>query len=137
MPKYSQLNRPIAVTTPLGPDVLLLTGFRGIEAISDLFRFDLDMQADNDSSVPFEKVLGQSITVMLKIVDGSTRYFNGMVRQFRQKHRDQYFTYYQAEIVPRFWLCTRSLQSRIFQQQRSPPSSRRCCKVRSPTCRFS
>ena len=39
MPKYTQAHRPLAITTPLGKDVLLLTGFRGHEAISQLFNF--------------------------------------------------------------------------------------------------
>ena len=37
MPAYSQSNSPLAVTTPLGEDLLLLIGFRGHEAVSQLF----------------------------------------------------------------------------------------------------
>jgi type VI secretion system secreted protein VgrG len=39
MPTYTQTDRPLIVTTPLGKDVLLLTGFRGHEGISELFSF--------------------------------------------------------------------------------------------------
>ena len=35
----SQDNRPLAVTTPLGKDVLLLRRFTGHEAMSKLFSF--------------------------------------------------------------------------------------------------
>lgn len=44
---YSQDNRLIAVDTPLGKDVLLLAGFRGTDAISRLFSFELDMISEN------------------------------------------------------------------------------------------
>ena len=37
MPTYTQAEGPLAITTPLGKNVLLLTGFRGSEAISQLF----------------------------------------------------------------------------------------------------
>lgn len=41
--EYTQSNSPIAVTTPLGKDVLLLEGFRGLEAISQLYHYELDL----------------------------------------------------------------------------------------------
>jgi len=37
---YTQENRPIAIDTPLGKDVLLLRGFTGHESISRLFAFE-------------------------------------------------------------------------------------------------
>ena len=46
MPAYSQSNSPLAVTTPLGEDLLLLIGFRGHEAVSQLFSFRLDLLAE-------------------------------------------------------------------------------------------
>ena len=41
MPTYTQKNRPLAVTTPLGEDKLLLTTFNGSEALSQPFSFQL------------------------------------------------------------------------------------------------
>jgi type VI secretion system secreted protein VgrG len=40
---YTQAKRHIAISTPLGKDVLLLRGFHGSEAISQLFHFNLDL----------------------------------------------------------------------------------------------
>ena len=60
---YSQAERPIAVTTPLGPDVLLLERFRGTEAISSLFHFNLDLLAERSKEIPFEEVLGKPVSV--------------------------------------------------------------------------
>ena len=45
---YTQENRVMEVTTPLGKDVLLLVGFTGYEKSSpDLFSFQLDLFAEN------------------------------------------------------------------------------------------
>ena len=44
---YTQDNRLIAIDTPLGMDVLLLAGFKGIEDISGLFSFELELLSEN------------------------------------------------------------------------------------------
>ena len=122
MPKYSQADRPMAVTTPLGPDVLLLQQFSGSEFLSRLFRFQLGLLAESSTDIAFDQVLGQSVTVTLQMPDGSSRYINGIVNKFSQGEQvsspmgKDFFTRYQAEIVPQLWLLTRKAQSRIFQQ---------------------
>ena len=116
MPQYLQADRPLTVTSPLGKDDLLLVGFSGQEAISHLFTFQLDLLAENSTEVPFEKLLGQSITVNLTVADGKTkRYFNGICNRVSQGGRDSNFTTYRLEIVPHLWLLTKKAQSRIFQ----------------------
>ena len=61
MPTYTQADRPLKITTPLGPDVLLITNFRGREAISRLFQFQLNLIADRQklSEIRFDRILGQ------------------------------------------------------------------------------
>src|SRR5262245_19842102 len=116
MPTYTQSTRPIAVTTPLATDTLLLTGFSGQEGISRLFEFQLELQAENGEDVAFDKLLGQSISVRLNLPSGK-RYFHGMCNRVSQGGSDNQFTNYQVGIVPKLWLLTRRAQSRIFQQQ--------------------
>lgn len=115
MASYIEADRPMTVTTPLGPDVLLLTGLSGREAISELFSFQLEFIAEQKADIPFEKLLGQKITVNLRLPDEKTRYFSGICSRFSQGERDAHFTTYRMEIVPQFWLLTRKVQSRIFQ----------------------
>ena len=45
MPSYTQSDRPLMVTTPAGENALLVAGFRGHEAISQLFSFQVDLLA--------------------------------------------------------------------------------------------
>jgi type VI secretion system secreted protein VgrG len=117
---YTQKNRAMEVTTPLGKDKLLLVAFAGQESISRLFHFDLDLVAENNTEVSFDKLLGQKITVRLDLIDGEKRYFHGICTRLSQGERDTTFTRYQMEIVPEFWQLTKKAQSRIFQQKTVP-----------------
>src|SRR6185503_20666378 len=81
MPTYTQQHRLLEITTPLGPDVLLLKGFSGFEAISQLFHFQLDLLAKKEDDVPFDKLLGQKITVRLTLPSEKERYFSGIINK--------------------------------------------------------
>ncbi len=120
MPTYTQTDRPLTVTTPLGQDVLLLTGFRGHEGISQLFSFELEMLAERGAEIHFDKILGQSVTVELRLSNGDKRYFNGLVKRFSQGGRDEFFVKFRAEVVPKLWLLTKKVQCRIFQHLSVP-----------------
>ncbi len=118
---FAQTDRPLKVTTPLGPDALILTEFQGREAISELFRFDLrtGWSTEKGSLPSFEGLLGKKVTVELASLKHK-RYFNGMVCKVTQHERDEHFTYYDLEVVPDIWLLDRKLNSRIFQQKTIP-----------------
>src|SRR5262249_50785856 len=117
---YSQAHRPLQITTPLGRDALFLVGFEGREGISQLFRFELELIAENRRDIPFDKLLGQPVTIHLALGGGKSRAFHGLVSRFSQGARDHTFTAYRAEVVPQFWLLTRRAQSRIFQHLTVP-----------------
>jgi type VI secretion system secreted protein VgrG len=112
---YEQTDRPIKLTTPLGTNALLLVGFEGREAISELFRFELKTAwNDNTKLLAFEELLGKKVTVEIS-PSTNKRYFNGIVSRISQGDRDENFTYYNLEVVPQFWLLDRKLRSRTFQ----------------------
>ncbi|MGE3806221.1 MAG: type VI secretion system Vgr family protein [Gemmataceae bacterium] len=113
----SLLNKPLAVHTPLGPDALLLTGFQGSTALSELYRFELDLLATTPGIASFDKLLGQPATVRILQVDGSPVYFHGLIGRLEQVAQDRKHVHYRAWLLPRLWLLTRKIQSRIFQQQ--------------------
>ncbi len=117
---YTQQDRAMEVTTPLGKDKLLLIGFTGQESISRLFSFHLDLIAENETDVAFDKLLGQKITVRLDLLDGEKRHFNGICNRISQGERGEVFTQYRMEIVPALWMLTKKAQSRIFQQMSVP-----------------
>ena len=69
---YSQEHRLIAVDTPLGKDVLLLQELTGHEGISRLFSFDLDLLAFENDSISFEDIVGQKVSITLRLPDGTS-----------------------------------------------------------------
>ena len=116
MSDYFEGERSITATTPLGPDTLLLKGFSGVEGISQPFHFRLEMQAVNGTPVPFDRLLGKSVTVRLELDGSANRYFNGICSRVSEGAPDATFTPYILEIVPQFWFLSRIARSRTFQQ---------------------
>lgn len=116
---YTQDNRLISIDTPLGKDILLLQGFTGREGISQLFNFSLDLLGESHS-IPFNKLIGQKVTLTIRLADDSERYINGFISRFVQSGGDARFTYYRAEMVPWLWFLTRTTDCRIFQNMTVP-----------------
>jgi type VI secretion system secreted protein VgrG len=107
------------LTTPLGPDKLLLKGFKGSEGMSRLFRFDLELLS-TDPNIDYTQIIGKSVTIAVTQADGTPRYFNGIISRFGQAGADETFTSYHAEMVPWLWLLTRTADCRIFQNMTIP-----------------
>ncbi len=117
---YTQDNRRLKIKTPLGPNDLLLNGFAGREAISQLFHYQLRCVGEIATKIPFESVLGEPVTVEVALPGNKKRFFNGICARISQGARDATFTGYHLEIVPKAWLLTRKTQSRIFQHLSIP-----------------
>jgi len=120
---YTQEHRMIRITTPLGGDELLVTGLRGHEEISRLFRFELTLLSHNHS-IDFKKVIGGNVTVALLLENGEERFFNGLVASFAQSNAfiktgqdDHVFSEYKAILVPWLWFLTKTTDLRIFQNK--------------------
>ena len=115
---YTQENRLIAVQTPLGKDVLLLTGFSGTEGLSYPFNFELDLVSENHN-IAFKDIVGKNVTVSIVLADGSKRFFNGIISRFLQGsgggEEGEDLADYTATMAPWIWLLTRTADSRIFQ----------------------
>ncbi len=113
--RYTQSNRPLQLTTPLGEDVLLVQGFSAREAISSPFQFDLDL-VSIEARISFRELLGKPVCISLLKADGFTRYFHGRVSRFVQGPANaEGMSSYRAEVVPWLWFLTLSSDCRIFQ----------------------
>lgn len=115
---FTQTGRALRIDTPLGEDVLLLRAVSGHEAISQLFRFQLDLLSEDDS-INLEALLGKNVTIYVQKPDGEV-HWNGYISRFSQGTRDQRFTHYRAEMVPWLWFLTRTADCRIFQNKTVP-----------------
>jgi type VI secretion system secreted protein VgrG len=113
---WSQTNRLLSLSTPLGDDVLLLAGFSGREAISELFGFHLDLLSTHPK-IDFSKIIGQNVTISVRCFDETPRSISGIVSQFALSGEDSRFTRYQMTVVPWTWKLTRYSDCRIFHNK--------------------
>jgi type VI secretion system secreted protein VgrG len=118
MADFSQANRRLRITTPLGDDVLLLSSLTGVEGISTLFTFDAEL-IGRDETVDFDAIVGQNVTISI-LRKGGDRYVNGIVSRFAQGGTVRAHATYRAEIVPWLWFLTRTADCRIFQNKTVP-----------------
>ncbi|MBN1851488.1 MAG: type VI secretion system tip protein VgrG, partial [Pirellulales bacterium] len=119
MAKFQQASRPIAISTLFGEDVLVLQRFHGMEALSQLFEYELEMFSEDDGLDPRE-IVGQNVTFRLDQDGQKTRYYNGYVREFRHCGWADQATNYRALVVPWLWFLTQTTDCRIFQEKSTP-----------------
>ena len=115
----TQENRHIAVSSPLGGDVLLLRRMEMQESLGRLFEIELQLLSE-DENIKFEDVVGQDMTLTMEIQDGSDRFFHGFCTEFSQTGRLGNFATYQAILRPWLWFLTRTADCRIFQEMTVP-----------------
>ncbi len=127
MADFTQKNRPIAVSTDLGDDKLLLEQFTISEGLSRPYHMLLSMLAQPEYTLPFDKLLGQNASIRMDIPESKTpRYFHGMVfrisegMQIHSPDTGETFIRYSAEVMPAFMKLQRTLNSRIFQHLSVP-----------------
>jgi len=116
MGAFKQDDRILTFTSPLGKDVLLPEHLSGMEGISELFFYQLDLLATPDKKVDPKKIVGQKVTVAIQANDsGTKRYINGFVSGFEINGGDEEFNNYRAYIVPSLWALTLNKNTRVFQ----------------------
>ncbi|MFO0823565.1 MAG: type VI secretion system tip protein TssI/VgrG [Gemmataceae bacterium] len=120
MDAFLQTNRPLTITTPLGSNALLVAGFRGREAISELFSFEFHLLAPTaNPPVAIDDLLGQTVTADVDPITtgtGTPRKICGVVTAVRQANQDREFTHLHLTVRPAWWHATLRTNSRIFQQ---------------------
>ena len=122
-----QAARAIAISTPLGEDVLLFHRMTVKEELGRLFRYELDLLS-KDPNIKFEKILGQNVTIRLTLPANRKRYFNGYVSQFSQVGTHGIYHAYRAIVHPWLWFLSRTADCRIFQEKTAPDIIKAVCK---------
>jgi type VI secretion system secreted protein VgrG len=122
MATLTQAGRMLALTTPLGTDVLCIETLEGAEAVSDLFRFDLGLVSLTSATIAFKDIIGKRVTIAITLPQGQTRFINGLVSRFAFGGQDigTGLNHYYAEVVPWLWVLTRTSDCRIFQKKTVP-----------------
>jgi type VI secretion system secreted protein VgrG len=113
-----QETREIEIATPLGDDVLLFQRMTATEQLGRLFEYQLDV-VSKDANIKLDDLLGQNVTVRLKMGDDS-RFFNGYVSRFCFVGMAENLYQYQITLRPWLWFLTRTADCRIFQNKKVP-----------------
>ena len=116
---FAQHNTFLKVSTPLGTDELVLDAMEATEGISEMFKLTLHMRSLS-SDLDASKMIGNAVTVTMKIPDGPERYFNGIATRFIQSGGEDGLAHYTAEVVPKLWLLTLSSDRAIYQTKTIP-----------------
>ncbi|QHF01148.1 type VI secretion system tip protein VgrG [Pseudomonas asturiensis] len=116
---FQQLTRLAQVTSPLGPDVLLLKEMSGGDELGRLFNYDLQLTS-TDGSLDLNQLLGKPMCLSLQLAGGAQRYFHGIVARCSQNVTRDQFASYQVTLRPWLWLLTRTSDCRIFQNLTIP-----------------
>lgn len=119
MATYTQAERPIAVSTVLGEDVLLLQGYSGEEGISTPFSFTLDLLSE-DASIDAEQLLRSGVLVTTKLANGDERPMHGLISRFTQLGRQGDLVSYRAQMVPWLWFLSLASDCKVFQNLTVP-----------------
>ena len=98
-------------------DKLLVSGLHGHEAMSELFRFELDLLVVDGTEVAFGDLLRKRLVVELRPPNEPVRRIAGIVRHLEH---DFVESAYRAELVPDVWLLTQNRRCWIFQEKSAP-----------------
>ena len=116
----SQNRRLFTLTTPLGADAFLMTGFQGREELSRPFSFTLDLVSEN-TAVAASDLVGQAVGWTVNDPVDSPRYFHGFVKKLvAGPQMSRALRSYRIEVVPWLWFLTRSTNCQIFQNKTVP-----------------
>ncbi len=112
---FKQLTRLAQVSSPLGPDVLLLKEMSGGDELGRLFSYDLQL-----TSVDGALDLNKPMSLSVQLAGGAPRYFHGIAARCSQNVTRDQFASYQVTLRPWLWLLTRTSDCRIFQNLTIP-----------------
>lgn len=116
---FNQASRLAKITSPLGPDVLLLNQMNGGEELGRLFSYELQLTS-LDANIDLNQLLGKPMSVGVQLADGGERHFHGIVAQCSQSIDQGQFASYQVTLRPWLWLLSRTSDCRIFQNLSIP-----------------
>ena len=106
------------VITPLGADTLVLVRFDATEGLSELFEYRVECLSE-DPDIDFDKAIGKSCTVKLKL-HGVEREYSGILVEAQWLGPKNEYHSYRIVLRPWLWLLSRTTDCRIFQEKKAP-----------------
>lgn len=116
---FTQLTRLAQVSSPLGPNVLLLKSLAGTDELGRLFTYELQLTS-HDDAIDLNQLLGKPMSVSVQLDGGGSRHFHGLVARCGQGVDTGQFASYQVTLRPWLWMLTRTSDCKIFQHLTIP-----------------
>jgi type VI secretion system secreted protein VgrG len=119
---FTQDNRFLKLTSPLGADVMLIESFTISERVSDTYELEVEALVPVGTAVAVSKLLGETATVSVGLSPESEtkRHFSGIIREVHVGPTDERFQRFRLSVVPKMWLLNLSQNFRIFEKQSVP-----------------
>lgn len=112
----TQEGRIARLTTPLGPNALVLTQLQVSEGLSELFEVSVDALSETED-VNFDQLLGQACTVTFDHYLGAKRSFNGVLTGAEWHGQHDKVHAYRLTLRPWLWLLGKTADCRIFHKK--------------------
>ena len=118
MPTWNRASAMLQVTTsPLGDGVLIATGLRATEGISEPFTLSIDLVSETPNIDP-ATLLNQPICLSLSSNDQVLRYFHGILHEVEPAEPSENGLFrYDAIAVPKLWFLSQTVDCRVYQQK--------------------
>ena len=119
------MDRDVIVSSPLGPDVLLLNKMIARDELGRPFQYELFLRSE-EPDIKYDDIVGQMVTIKASSQERTTRYFTGYVNNFVQDSEDddvigtEERIGYRATLVPWIWFLSRTADCKIFQEKKAP-----------------
>ena len=99
--------------------MLQLVRMTGTEQLGRLFEYRVACDS-NHPEIRAQDIVGQNVTIEVRLPDRDVRYLNGFVSRFTHVHGPGSPTPYLVTVVPWLWLLTRTADCRILQDKTVP-----------------
>lgn len=94
--------------------------FKGVDGISQIATYNLNILVPTKVSFSFEKLLGQQVTIVINRTNDKKDFFRGICSTLTEGESDEDGQHYHATIVSPMWLLMRRTRSRVFHDQAVP-----------------
>ncbi len=100
-----------------GGDQFTVISFSGYQAISELYRYQIEVKAAISASVNLDDVLNSEVSFVTGEINSIEEYpVHGVLASFEEFKSDATYRYYRAILVPRLWKLTTYKTNEIFYQ---------------------
>ncbi len=119
--QMQQASRIGQLHSPLGPETLVLSRFNGIEALNELFTFEVEALS-TEANLAFDGLLGKHVTVQVETIAKGhpPRFFDGLLAGASWTGLKEGAHGYRLTLKPWLWLLTLRKNQRIFHNKTAP-----------------